>query len=353
MTEIEQILSLPMQGKRITPKQALLVLNQGSWAQLAHYANEMRQKKIRSNQASFTMFRIINYTNVCTIGCSFCSFKTNSTSKNAYILNQTEIEQKVQEGIAQGAKQVFFQGGVHPKLGLDYYTEILSFIKSKFQIHIRAFSPVEIFRLAQLEKTSIQATLSALKDAGLDSLPGAGAEILAERVRKILSPNKLTVDQWLDVMRQAHKMEIFGSANIVFGSVETNEEIIEHLTAVRGLQDETNGLFAFIPWTFQPQTNSFPIQNVGPHKYLAIVALSRLFLDNIDHIEASVLGMGPDLGALALHSGADDISSPVIEENVMQSQGLSTEKQAVAFLQKAGFEPVQRDFSYNIIKKYT
>jgi cyclic dehypoxanthinyl futalosine synthase len=193
--------------------------------------------------------------------------------------------------------------------------------------------------------------LRVLKEAGLDSVPGAGAEILSERMRKILSPAKATVDEWVHVMESCHREGLPGTANIVFGSEETREEVIEHLNIIRGIQDRTGGFLAFIPWTFQQQTKAFKMRKVPPHEYLKVLGISRIFLDNIDHIESSVMVLGPVLGGLALHAGADDISSIVIEENVLRNNTFTEEQDARNFLELNGFSPRYRDFDYNYMDR--
>lgn len=353
MNDISEILNKPLDGKRITREEALVLMNRAHWSEMVKAAVMYRETKIDPGRASFTMFRIINYTNFCKIGCSFCSFmREPSDKKGIYVLSKEEIDQKITENRGKGVFQIFFQGGVNPELSLDYYTDILSHMKSKYGFHIRAFSPVELYYLAKDTNTPLEKLIRILKEAGLNSVPGAGAEILSDRVRKILSPKKLSAKDWAEVLEKCHEMELFGSANIVFGSIETDEEIIEHLDIVRALQDKTRGFYSFIPWTFQKQTTRFQLSRVSPHNYLKMLALCRLYLDNIDNIEASILGMGKELGELALNSGANDISSPVFEENVLRSFGVKTEEEAVNFIRNAGFEPFLRDFNYKMIREY-
>lgn len=341
------LLKRTLDGHRLTPEEALTLLQQGHWAEMAHTADLLRLRHRPGHEASFTMFRMINYTNVCDIACKFCSFKQSPRAQGAYVLLLEEIEAKVAQGVALGAHQVFFQGGVNPQIPLDYYIDALLLIKSRFGVHIRGFSPVELQRMAVDHGESLPNLLKRLKEAGLDSVPGAGAEILSDRVRRAISPQKLSVEKWLEVLRHCHDQGLFGSANIVFGSIENAIEIVDHLQAIRALQDETRGFYAFIPWTFQKQTHNFPIRHVPSQEYIKVLALTRLYLDNIPHIEASVLGLGPQMGELALRSGADDISSPVIEENVMESHGLSSQKEAIIFLHGAGFDAIKRDFNYH------
>lgn len=336
-------------GVRITPVEGLELLQHAPWLELAQLAWEKRAEKTPSEQASYTMFRIINYTNVCAVDCSFCSFKRKADDEKSYVLSKEEVFEKIEHARNKGADQVFFQGGVHPDLPLEYYLNILKGIKEKYEMHIRAFSPVEIKNLADQNGLSIPDVLKKLKDAGLDSVPGAGAEMLVERVRNILAPNKCTVDEWVEIIKQCHQSGLKGSANIVFGSIETEEEILAHLEIVRTIQDETGGFNAFIPWIFQQQTKDFTLRKIAPHYYLKVLALCRLYLDNIDNIEVSVMVLGKDIGKLALHMGANDISSPVIEENVLRSHSVSTEAEARQLIQDAGFVPARRNFNYEYV----
>lgn len=341
------ILDRVLKGARLTSEEALFLYNEGDFLKIQYAAREMRAGKVDPATASYTMFRIINYTNYCTIQCKFCSFKADMGA-DYYVLSRDEILEKMDQAVAVGARQMFLQGGVHPDLKLDYYLDLLRAVKERFgdSLHIRAFSPVEILHLSRNTGLSLPELLARLKEAGLDSVPGAGAEILTERMRKILSPDKTTVEEWIHVMETCHREGLPGTANIVFGSEETREEVIEHLKIVRDIQDRTGGFQAFIPWTFQQQTKAFHVRKVPPHEYLKVLGVSRLFLDNIDHVEVSVMVLGPELGALSLHSGADDISSIVIEENVLRNRSFTSEDKARTFLTDSGFHPRKRDFLY-------
>ena len=347
-SRITSLLQQAAAGERLTPKQGVELLRDGHWLELAQAARALRDRMHPPDQASYTVFRLVNYSNVCTIDCSFCSFYEEVESGRGYTLTPEQICAKIEDGIQAGATAVFFQGGVHPNLPLSYYEEVLGEIKRRYGLYVRGFSPVELWHLARKEGLSLAELLQRLKRAGLDSVPGAGAEILQERVREILAPKKTTVEQWVEVMRACHREGLYGTANIVFGSVETAEEIVGHLEVVRALQDQTGGFYSFIPWTFQPQTKRFTLRKVTPHEYLSVLALSRLYLDNLPHLETSVLVLGKDLSMLALHCGADDINSVVLEENVLRSYGLSSEAEAQDFLRRAGFHPYKRalDFSW-------
>ena len=344
----ETILKKSLDGQRISAEDALLLYREADFLEIQMVARELRERIISHQFASYTMFRVVNYTNYCNVECSFCSFMDEIGNGKGYVLQLPEILEKMEYAKSEGANQMFLQGGVYPDLKFDYYLNILRGVKEKFpDMHIRAFSPVEIINLETITGMSLKSVLQTLKEAGLDSVPGAGAEILTERMRNIISPKKASVKEWVRAMETCHEVGLPGSANIVFGSEETPEEIIEHLEVIRNLQDRTSGFISFIPWTFQPQTKKFVIRSVPTHEYLKVLGLCRIFLDNISHIETSVMVLGKGVGQLALYSGADDVSSVVIEENVLRSFGLKSEKEAVKFLNGAGFSAKKRDLLYN------
>ena len=343
-------MAIHIPSNRLSAEEALHLLKEGEWLKIAQNAWEKRVEKTGDKRASYTLFPIINYTNVCSISCRFCSFKAEPEESKAYVLSEEEIDQKIAYAYKMGARQIFLQGGVHPDLKLDFYTEMLRQIKAKYDIHIRAFSPVELQHIALQNDMEIEPLIRVLKESGLDSVPGAGAEILVDRVRDQLAPNKCTAQEWARIMTICHQNGLYGSANIVFGSVETDEDIIEHLQLIRNIQDKTGGFNSFVPWTFQQQTKDFEVQPVMHHDYLKVLGICRLFLDNIDNIEVSVMVLGQDIGKLALRMGANDISSPVIEENVLRSYGVKSEEEARKLIRQAGFEPFRRDFNYQEVK---
>jgi cyclic dehypoxanthinyl futalosine synthase len=329
-------------SKILSKKEALRLWKNASWAELAAEAHKRRIEIHGKQNVSYTVFRIINYTNVCKIACSFCSFKNTKP----YILPASEIASQALAAKKQGADAIFFQGGVNPRIPLDYYFDILNILNKELKFKVRGFSPVELFHIAKNNKMPLAELLQKLKKAGLSSVPGAGAEIMTSRMRKILAPKKLSAKYWTSVMEECHKAGLPGSANIVIGSIETPEEIIEHLNYVREVQNKTGGFQSFIPWVFQPQTNDFPIRHVQSTEYIKLVALCRLFFHNIENIEVSILGMGKVLGELALYAGANDISSVVLEERVMRSQGVKSIEEAKEFIKNAGFKPVRRGVNY-------
>ncbi|MCB1174475.1 MAG: CofH family radical SAM protein [Leptospiraceae bacterium] len=344
-----QILDRAYAGERISAADALALYDRGELHSIMQCAHELRARKTNANQASYTMFRVVNYTNFCNVDCNFCSFYEPMDSSRGYTLSREAVIQKMREALELGASQMFLQGGVNPNLPFQYYLDVLEGVKAEFgsAVHIRAFSPVELLAMEAMTGWPLSKVLGSLKDAGLDSVPGAGAEILTERMRKILSPQKSSPAEWARVMEECHQAGLKGSANIVFGSEETRSEVIEHLQLVRDIQDRSGGFLSFIPWTFQQQTKKFKTREVGAPEYLKVLGICRIFLDNIDHIETSIMVLGPGVGSIALHSGADDISSVVIEENVLRSYGLKSEAKAREFISISGFEPVQRDLLYN------
>ena len=341
------LLQKAVNGTRLSPAEALDILKNVPWTEIAQAADAVRKRMNPGNRVGYTAFRIVNYTNVCEVTCSFCSFCRPAHSPEAYVLSLDEIRQKTVEAKAKGADQIFLQGGVNRDIPLSYYTDVLKMLTHEMGVKVRGFSPVELVRIAEFNNMPLDKLLDVLKEAGLSSVPGAGAEILSDRMRQLLSPRKLPAQQWCDTLAACHRKGLPGSANIVFGSVETAEEIIEHLEYVRKTQDAAHGFKSFVVWTFQPQTDKFPIRHVRGDEYLKLLALSRLYLDNIPHIEVSLLGMGLSLGELGLHCGADDINSIVIEENVLENHGLTTIEAAEDFIKKAGFTPYRRTLNFD------
>ena len=349
----DEILEKAVAGERISGAEALDLYRHANYLKVLGVGHQLRERRGNPDLVTYTTFRVVNYTNFCNVYCKFCSFMEAPGSERGYVLNEDQVVEKMEEALKMGADQMFLQGGVNPELPFDYYLKIIRAVKERLgsHVHIRAFSPVELLNLESLTGMPLRDVLEDLKSAGMDSVPGAGAEILTDRMRKILSPEKSPVSEWVRVMETCHQADLPGSANIVWGSEETDEEIIEHLQVVRDLQDRTGGFLSFIPWTFQQQTKKFKTRAVPPHEYLKVVALCRIFLDNIPHIETSLMVLGQGVGALALRSGADDISSIVIEENVLRSYGVKSREKAETFIRESGFEPRARDLLYNLKPK--
>lgn len=342
-----KILDSVLAGNRLADSDALTLWRHASFRDLGNVAVEIRNRLNPPNEVSYTAFRVVNYTNYCNIECSFCSFMDEVGSGKGYTLSENEILKKVEEAVALDAPQLFLQGGVNPLLPMDYYLNTLAAVRREFpEVHIRAFSPVEVLYMEKLTGKNLGAVFADLRAAGMNSFPGAGAEILTDRMRDILSPKKASTAEWLRAMRTAQESGMKSSTNIVWGSEEEDAEIIAHLSALRTLQDTTGGILSFVPWTFQAQTKNFRIRKVPPHEYLKMVALSRIYFDNIPHIEVSVMVAGKQSGEIALHFGGDDINSPVIEENVLRSFGLKSVEESERFIAEAGFTPVRRSFNY-------
>lgn len=347
------ILEKALAGERISPEEALTLYEEGDFIKIMGVARELRNRRNNPDVVSYTMFRVVNYTNFCNIDCNFCSFMESYGSERGYVLTADQIVEKMEAAVDMGADQMFLQGGVYTELGLDYYLDIIRAVKERVgqNVHVRAFSPVELLSLEKTTGKPLREVLRELKAAGMDSVPGAGAEILTDRMRKILSEKKSGVAGWVRAMESCHEEGLPGSANIVWGSEETREEVIEHLRVVRELQDRTGGFKSFIPWTFQPQTKKFKVRPVGSPEYLKVLGICRIFLDNIDHLETSLMVLGQGVGSIALNAGADDISSIVIEENVLRSYGVKSEAKAREFISESGFRPVKRNLVYEYQKE--
>ncbi len=367
MTIHEKILEKRLQGKRLTLEDGILLYS-CDLLQLGKVAQAVTPR-LMPNAVTFVVDRNISYTNVCTIGCDFCAFHCGPGSSDAYVLSQDEILQKVQELVDLGGTQVLIQGGIHPDLSLDYYLNMVRAIHEKFsQIHIHSFSAIEMDVLSRKSGVALPELFRMFKEAGLNSLPGGGAEILVERVRKLISPKKISSERWLEVMETAQRAGLKTTATMVYGGVETLEERIIHLIKLRELQDKTHGFRAFIPWSYVPfekgdrpnflynvKNSACPLYPVGGDDYLKTVAISRLMLDNFDHIQSGWLTEGLKLGQIALAFGCDDMGGTLIEDKVMEPTGIEVhtlKDDLVRLIEDAGYVPVQRDTNYNILKTY-
>jgi cyclic dehypoxanthinyl futalosine synthase len=359
---IKDILKKSLHGEIITLDDALALWNNPSLSELMTAANHLRNQKAIADKVSWIIDRNINITNVCCSGCLFCNFYTSEKSEKAYITSIDEYKAKIEELQKIGGSQVLLQGGLHPKLGLDFYVELFSKLKELFpDLKLHALGPPEIVHLAKLEKLSYGDILKALVKSGLDSLPGAGAEILSDRVRSYISKGKCSTSEWLEVMKEAHKLGIITSATMMYGHVETIEERMNHLLLIRDVQAEKPknevGFISFTPWPFQykgtalsKKTGTTP--KLSADEYIRLISISRLVLNNINNIQASWLTVGKEVAQICLHSGANDLSSIMIEENVVSAAGAEY-KMGIADMEKtiidAGFLPVRRDQNYNII----
>lgn len=322
---------------------------------LGQLALAMRFRIKPERVVTYVVDRNINYTNICLSGCKFCAFYRAPNSPEGYLLSFEEIAKKIEETIALGGYQILLQGGLHPSLDLSYYESLFTFIKSRFpQIHLHALSPPEIIYLSHQSGLTVEEVLRRLIQAGLDSIPGGGAEILVDRVRKIISPNKCGADEWLMVMEKAHQLGLKTTATMMFGHIETEEEILEHLFKIRDLQSKTSGFTAFIPWTFQPQNTALShLPKVGSAKYLQVLAISRLVLHNIPNLQVSWVTQGPRIAQLALDFGGNDFGSTMIEENVVAAAGVShrlSEEELRRYILDAGYIPKRRRMDYTLLE---
>lgn len=319
---------------------------------LGQAAHQFRLSLHPEPVVTYVVDRNINYTNVCISGCRFCAFYQPLDSPKAYVLTNDELGRKIQETLDLGGTQILLQGGLHPRLSLGYYTDLLGWIKEFYPIHIHGFSPPEILHMAQISGFAIKEILTILKETGLDSIPGGGAEVLSERVRKKISPKKGSASDWLNVMETAHGLGLRTTATMMFGHIESLEERLAHLFALRDLQDRTGGFTAFIPWTFQPGNTDLPLTEAKGVEYLRLLALSRLVLDNIPNIQASWVTQGSKVAQVALFFGANDLGSTMIEENVVAATGV-THRLSIPemrrLIETAGFQPCQRNTFYQMM----
>src|SRR5512147_137888 len=333
-------------GKRLEAEEGLALFRQADLLTFGELANSVRKRLHPERLVTFVVDRNINYTNICVNKCAFCAFYRDEGSPEAYILSQDDIFRKIEETIAQGGTQILMQGGVHPDLGIEYFEDLFSSIKSRFSIQIHSLSPSEITYVARKAKIGISEALERLKNAGLDSIPGGGAEILVDRVREQVSPNKIRWREWMDVMKAAHHLGMPTTATMMFGSLETREELVQHLTRVRDLQDETGGFTAFIPWTYQPGNTELGGRSATAVEYLKVLALSRIMLDNVRNIQASWVTQGAKIAQVALEFGANDFGSTMIEENVVAAAGVTfrmTKQEIINIIADAGYSAAQRD----------
>jgi cyclic dehypoxanthinyl futalosine synthase len=347
-----------LDGERITAEDAmeLYQLPLGELGQLADKRRQIAKAEAfrgRGNEiVTYIVDRNINYTNVCNVYCKFCAFYRTERDSDHYVLSHAEIDQKIDELVSIGGIQILMQGGHHPKLGIEYYLELLNHIREKYpQINIHAFSPPEFNHFAEVFRMPLREIIQKFKEAGLGSIPGGGGEILVDRVRNRISPLKCDSDQWLEVMRIAHELGLNSSATMMFGHVETVQDRIEHLERLRVVQDQTGGFTAFICWTFQPENVVLKATPVGSAEYLRMQALARIYLDNIENLQSSWVTQGPKIGQIALRFGANDFGSVMMEENVVSKAGTSfriTRSEIEDLITEAGFEPRTRNNWYEL-----
>ena len=356
---VREVLDKALDGERISEEDAVALLRSRDLVAVGRAADAVRNRLNDPSRVTFIVDRNLNYTNVCVTDCDFCAFyRRPGDRREGYLLPKPVIYKKIEETLAIGGTGLLMQGGHHPDLGIDYYEDLFSSIKARYKIHLHALSPPEVQHISRRSKLTIPETLSRLRDAGLDSLPGGGAEILVDRVRKIIAPKKTRTDEWLDVMRQAHRLGMSTTATMMYGHVETLEERVEHMRRVREVQDETGGFRAFFSWTYQDDGNRLgalvpPESRPTSFDYLLTQAVSRIYLDNMPHIGSSWVTQGKKIGQVALGFGADDLGSVMIEENVVSAAGTThrTSAEELAHLIRSiGKTPVQRDTLYRPVK---
>jgi cyclic dehypoxanthinyl futalosine synthase len=360
-SQTADILDKALDGERITDADAIALLESRDLLSVGRAANELRGRRTDSRRVTFIVDRNINYTNVCVTDCDFCAFyRRPGDRREGYLLPKPVIFKKIEETLALGGTGVLMQGGHHPDLGIDYYDDLFRSIKSRYPIHLHALSPPEVQHIARRSKLSIPDALSRLRDAGLDSIPGGGGEILVDRVRDVIAPKKTKTAEWLNVMRHAHRLGMSTTATMMYGHVESLPDRVEHMRRIRDLQDETRGFRAFISWTFQDDGNRLgalvPRETMPTSfDYLLTQAVSRIYLDNVDHIQSSWVTQGMKIGQVALEFGADDLGSIMIEENVVSAAGTTYRASTDDFVRTIkglGKIPVQRDTLYREIRTF-
>jgi cyclic dehypoxanthinyl futalosine synthase len=355
--DIQPILDRALAGVRLTADDCTALLESNDIARMGVAADEIRRRLHPEEIVTYIIDRNINYTNVCNVVCTFCAFYRRPGKPDTYVRTIEEICEKIDETIALGGTGVLMQGGLHPDFGIEWYEDLLRTLHARypnFQLH--SFSPPEIHNIHLISKLSYEEILSRLKDAGMSSLPGGGAEILDDEVRKRVS-TKCTTGEWLAVMRAAHRVGLRSTATMMFGIGDRVEHRVRHLQRIRDLQDETGGFTAFIPWTFQRENTALGrriTEEPTGIDYLKMLAVSRIFLDNVEHFQSSWLTQGLRLGQVALRYGADDMGSIMIEENVVSAAGAhneADERMLRHLIRTAGFRPQQRDILYNYINR--
>jgi len=347
--------------ERLTKEKALDLIKNADLKELGKMASA-RKKQLHPNAVTtFVIDRNINYTNICWVDCKFCAFYRHEKDADAYVLTFDEIDAKIDELLEIGGTQILFQGGVHPKLKIEWYEDLVEHIHSKYPtITIHGFSSIELDFIAKVSRITIQEVLSRLKAKGLASIPGAGAEILSDEVRDIIAPKKIDSEVWIDVHRQAHKLDIMSTATMMYGTVESDEDIIDHFEMVRKLQDETGGFRAFIMWSFQSDNTELlrqipDMEKPTSNRYLRLLAVARLYLDNVENIQSSWVTQGPYIGQMALKFGANDLGSTMMEENVVSSAGAAhtmAKDEMIELIRDLDEFPAQRNTAYEILQRY-
>lgn len=345
--------------KRLTKEEALKLIREADLKELGRMATARKKELHPDGITTFVIDRNINYTNICWVDCKFCAFYRHEKDADAYVLSFEEIDAKIDELLEIGGTQILFQGGVHPKLKIEWYEDLVGHIHTKYPtITIHGFSSIEIDFIAKVSRISVEEVLERLHVKGLASIPGAGAEILSDRVRDIIAPKKIDSEVWVDIHRKAHKLGIKSTATMMYGTVETDEEILDHFEMVRNLQDETGGFRAFIMWSFQGQNTELlklipDMEKQTPNRYLRLLAVARLFLDNVPNIQSSWVTQGPYIGQMALNFGANDLGSTMMEENVVKSAGAGfrmAKDEMINLIRDIGETPAVRNTAYETLE---
>ncbi|MCX9192766.1 dehypoxanthine futalosine cyclase [Carbonactinospora thermoautotrophica] len=354
VSELQEILDRAADGGRISPEEALELYTKAPLHALGRAADAARRRRFgdTAHIATYLIDRNINYTNVCVTACKFCAFYRPPKHEEGWVRDLDDILRRCGEAVELGATQIMLQGGHHPEFGVEYYEQVFSAIKREYpQLTLHSLGASEVEHMAKVSGVSIEEAIRRIKAAGLDSFAGAGAEILVERPRKQIAPLKESGERWLEIMETAHRLGVESTATFMMGTGETNAERIEHMRMIRDVQDRTGGFRAFIPWTYQPENNHLKGRTqASVLEYLRLVAVARLFFDNIAHLQGSWLTVGKEVGQLTLHFGADDLGSVMLEENVVSAAGArhrSNRLELIHLIRKAGRVPAQRDTLYN------
>jgi cyclic dehypoxanthinyl futalosine synthase len=346
---------------RLTNTQALELLKNESLINLSIMASKVKAKIHPKKITTFVVDRNINYTNICWVDCKFCAFYRHLKDEDAYVLTYKQIDEKIDELLELGGTQILFQGGVHPKLKINFYEELISHIHIKYpNLTIHGFSAIEISYIAKISKISIKEVLQRLKAKGLSSIPGAGAEILSDKVRDIIAPKKIDSDIWVNIHKQAHELGIKSTATMMFGTVECDNDIIKHFQKIRDLQDITGGFRAFIMWSFQSDNTRLKkeiptLKKQSSNRYLRILAVARMYLDNVDNIQSSWVTQGSYIGQMALKYGANDLGGTMLEENVVASAGVSnsmSQDEMIRLIKDIGEYPAKRNTAYKVLQTF-
>lgn len=345
-----------MAGAPVSRQEALWLLTEAELLAVGKLADGIRRRLHPENLVTFVVDRNVNYTNICESKCKFCAFYRDEGAADAYLLGETEIFRKIGELVAVGGTQLLMQGGLHPQLGIDWFERLFREIRRRFpSVQNHSLSPAEITQIARLSNLSVSETLRRLKEAGLDSVPGGGAEILVDRVRREISPKKIGWEGWAQVMREAARIGMPTTATMMFGSSETPADIVEHLFRIRELQAAGGSFTAFIPWTYQPGNTELGGKTASGAEYLKVLALSRIVLANIPNIQASWVTQGAKMAQVALFFGANDLGGTMLEENVVAAAGCTfriSQEEMMGLIKGAGFRAAQRTTLYRLVREY-